>query len=84
MPGTAGVTSQLESELGHYQRFAFMTGARFGVPVPPVPSHQSSSHRSRFVSRAPSGVSVRESPRPPTAPSLVPPSIPEGEGESAP
>ena len=55
-----------------------MSGAKLGQPVPPPPSHCSGSHRSRSVSRAPSGVSVRQSPRPPA----VPPSVLEGEGES--
>ena len=79
-----GVISQLELELGHYRRFAFTAGARLGVPVPPVPSHWSGSHHFRSVSKAPSGVSIRQSPRPPTAPSPAPASAPEGEGESAP
>ena len=61
-----------------------MSGAIAGQPVPPPsmlkPSHRSGSRRARAISRAPSGVSVHQSPQP----SAVPPSVPEGEGESAP
>ena len=77
------LASQLEVELEHYRRSGYVTSARLGEPVPPVPSHQSGNRCSRSVSRAPSGVSVRSPARPPIAPSLAPPSAPEGEGESA-
>ena len=79
----AGVISQLEFELGHYQRFAFTAGVRLRVSVPAILSRRSGSHHSQSVSRAPSGVSIRQSPRPPIAPSPAPASAPEGEGESA-
>ena len=80
LAGNAGIIAQLEGEVSHYRRHAFETAviAGWSVPPPPVlqPSHHSGGRRSRATSRAPSGASIRQSPRPPTAP--------EGEGESAP
>ena len=74
---------ELDLELGHYWRYAYVTTARLGEPIPPAPSHHSGSHHSRSVSRAPSGVSLCPPAQPPIAPCLTPPSAPEGEGESA-
>ena len=84
LDGTADIISQLKGEVSHYRKHAFVSGAIAGQPVPPPPmldlSHCSGRGRSRATSRAPFGGSVCQSPRPP----VVPPSVPEGEGESAP
>ena len=74
---------ELDLELRHYWRYTYVTSARLGEPIPPTPSHHSGSRRSRFVSRALSGVSVCPHAQPPIVPSPAPPSAPEGEGESA-
>ena len=90
------MAAQFETEAMHYRRKAMLGSVSTGCPVPPPPlfalRHRSGSRRlpvggSRATSQASFGGSVRQLEQPlaapPSAPSSVPPSAREGQGESA-